>query len=132
MVKGQVSLEFLSLSLVALTLIGISVYALMSVRSLSDQAASAFSFRSSATLLANAASEVCALGNGNMRRIDLPQGLVLVQDYDQASSLLRFRGAGNGSIVKKISCQVNVPNGVGLHGSVAVENKEGMVYLRTG
>lgn len=120
--RGQASLEYLVLSLVALALLSVSVFALASLRGYADKAAGDFSFRSSALSLANAISEVCALGSGNGRSLAL--GAPVSVEY--ADSVVRISG-GSAPVLRPARCAVDAADG--LHGIVYVKNEGGRITL---
>lgn len=63
--KGQLSLEYLLLFLVALALIAVSLSALSEIRKGSMAAFSKIKFKSNAEKLSSSINEACALGEGN-------------------------------------------------------------------
>jgi hypothetical protein len=123
MMRAQMSLEYLMLTLVSLCLLSISVFALMGVRDYSEMEAQRFAFRSSAVSLGNAIDEVCALGSGNSREVALHHKMSVERDGDG----LVFGGAGL-ALARECLCEIEGPGD--LEGLVLVENREGMIRIR--
>ena len=65
--RGQLSLEYLIIAVVALALIAVSISALTKIRSDADIAYNNIKFKSTAENIFIAVDEVCALGNGNRK-----------------------------------------------------------------
>jgi len=120
--KGQVALEYLVLSLVALALLALSITALMNIRSYAAHSTNVFQFRSSAEELANAMAETCALGDGNGRTIHLSAPLAI----EGQEGMVRFSGAGI-TLVRKSAC--GVQEGQQPEGDVYVENEKGVIKI---
>lgn len=97
--QGAASLEYLDISLVALALLSISVFALTGLRGHAERAAGDFSFRASAVSLANAISEVCALGSGRSVVLDAPVSV------EYADSVVRI-GGGSAPLPRPARCGV--------------------------
>ena len=124
--KAQVSLEYLLLSLVALSLLSVSAFALLSIRDYSDEASKAHAFRSSALSLRDAINEVCVLGSGNGREVSLETGISLGSEEGDDGWLVSFSHSDY-SIVKASPCRVEASEN--LEGLVYVENEEGTVTV---
>ncbi len=120
--KGQVSLEYLVISLVAVALISVSVFALVGIRGYADKTSGLFSFRASALSLANAVAEVCALGSGNGRSVVLESPL----SVECEGPVMRIVGRDS-SLVRPARCAVEPASG--LSGAVYVKNEGGTVTI---
>ena len=120
--RGQISLEYLVLSLVAISLLSLAVFALLNLRDYSASASGTLMFRSSALSLSNAISETCALGSGNSRSVLLKAPLSV--EYQE--QMVRFSGS-NLSIVEPSRCEVEAVEG--LEGLVYVENDGGVITI---
>ncbi len=83
--KGQLTLEYLILALVSLSLISISLAALLSAREAADRAYHLELFRSSALDIYNAGEELCAMGSGNSMKIRLRENVSVSQEGDEAA-----------------------------------------------
>ncbi|MEW6036178.1 MAG: hypothetical protein AB1529_06200 [Candidatus Micrarchaeota archaeon] len=125
--KGQASAEYLLLALVALSLLALSLSSLSAIKGYAERGIAAYSFRASAMSLAGAIDEVCALGAGNMRRLELPSELSLEPVESDDGWLVRLSGA-NASIVRAVPCEADASGG--LSGTVYVENKDGKARIR--
>jgi uncharacterized protein (UPF0333 family) len=121
--RAQISLEYLVLSLVALALISVSVFALLNIRDYADRTSGLFSFRSSALSLASAMSEVCALGSGNVRSVTL--GVPLSLEYGEGA--VRMTGY-NSSVARPSRCEVEPAQE--LEGLVYVKNDDGAISVK--
>jgi hypothetical protein len=125
---AQASLEYLVLSLISLSLVSISILALVSVKEGSANIVDSFSFRSSVMRLKNAISEVCALGSGNGRAVRLGSPISVESDSATDGYIIRFK-KGDYSIVSGSRCAV-LPGRINLEGEIFVENVGGSVALR--
>lgn len=114
------------LSLVALSLLSFSAFALLSIKDYAGEASAAHAFRSSALSMGNAVNEVCALGNGNGREVFLGAE-VSVDSEEDDGWLVSFSHSGY-SMVRASPCEVEKAER--LRGLVYVENEEGIVTVR--
>jgi len=126
--KGQASLEYLLLSAIALALLMVSASALIGIRDMAVRGAAAASFHSNAGSLSSAASEVCALGDGNGREMDLAAEISIYSEKADEGWLVRFSGPGNESLVQPCRCEVEETQG--FSGLVYVENEDGKIVIR--
>ena len=124
--RAQVSLEYLLLSLVALSLLSFSVFALLSIRDYSNEASAAYTFRSSVLSMDNAINEVCVLGGGNGREVFLGTEVSVDSEEGDDGWLVSFSHSDY-SIVKTSPCRVEIAEH--LEGLVYVENEEGMITV---
>lgn len=69
--KGQVTIEYLLITLIALTLLSFSLHALASANAAQQAGYEKAKFLSDANDLSHAMKEVCVLGDGNSRKINL-------------------------------------------------------------
>ncbi len=120
--RGQISLEYLLISAIALAMLSISAAALLEIKDYSEKNTEQFRFRSSANALANAIDEVCALGNGNSRVLTLHSGISV--DWEEGVVTL----SGQTSMARRCACEV-VPED-SLQGIVIVRNSQGVVKIR--
>ncbi len=122
--KGQITLEYMFLSLVVLALLSISLTALVKIKDNSSDAMVMVFFKSSARDLHNAIESVCALGNGNSREVTLKHELRV----EYLSGYLEFSGEGIPDSIKyDTMCSVS-PDGI-YSGTVTVTNREGEIEL---
>ncbi len=120
--RGQISLEYLLISVIALAMLSISAAALLEIKDYSEKSTGLFRFRSSADALADAIDEVCALGNGNSRVLTLRSEVSV--DWEEGGIVL----SGQTEIVRRCACEV-VPED-SLQGIVIVRNNKGVVRIR--
>lgn len=124
--RGQVSLEYLFVSLISLSLISISLIALIGIKDFSTEAINSFHFKSSALHLANTINEVCALGGGNSRSIDINQPM----DVESALAdhwLVRF-SSSDLSLVRPSLCKVEALHNI--EKQVYIKNENGVIKLQ--
>lgn len=123
--KGQITLEYMVLTLVAIALLSISITALINIRENSDDAMDIVFFKSSARDLYNAIDEACAMGNGNSREIYLRREVVVdtAGDYLEFSSPLEHI---ENTIKYEKVCDVDYAE---LQGTVIVTNNEGDIVF---
>jgi len=128
--RAQATIEYLLLSLVAIALVSFSALALIHIRDSSARSYDAVAFKGSATELANAINEACALGDGNSRvayvrrRMDVSGGGGGGSPYyaefaDAASNL---------SLVEEAFCEVE--GQAGLEGKTEIRNEGGRIALK--
>jgi hypothetical protein len=128
--KGQASLEYLLLCVIALSMLALSFSALIGIREAAGRGASAIGFSKSASVIGTAASEVCALGSGNGRemRIDAP----LNSESEKADEgwIVRFTPSDgqNISLLRPCHCEVDTLEGVS--GLVYMKNENGKIRIR--
>ncbi len=118
--RGQLTFEYLVLSLVAIALLAISLSALLSIRENSEKTFSSLSFRSSTARLEAAINEVCAMGNGNARTVYLEESLGL---ENSGIGVKAVHGAD--SITFGAQCDVTDTRLE--KGTVSVKNEEGKI-----
>jgi hypothetical protein len=126
--KGQASLEYLLVTIVAVSMLIISASALYGIREMAVQGAAAAAFRSQAAMMADAGNEVCALGDGNGRELSLAQAVSVESEKDEEGYLARYAGAGNVTLVRPCRCAVEETKG--LSGLVYLENEDGKIKIR--
>ncbi len=122
------TVEYLLLSVIALSLISFSVLALAHIRDSSARAYAALLFKSSAIDLGNAMDEVCALGAGNSRMVYVKQAVDVSGGQSGAMHYAEFQDSQYGlSLSRKTFCPVNSADS--LHGKVEVKNEDGRVSV---
>ncbi|MBN1170215.1 hypothetical protein JXA56_04265 [Candidatus Micrarchaeota archaeon] len=104
------TIEYLLVSVVAFALISISVAALLNIREFSEYSLDQYRFKSDAVTLRNAIKQVCVLGNGNSREVDL-KGRIAID-----SGHIRN---GRNSLPLDVPCDVEE---TGLEGKIIVKN----------
>ena len=83
------TLEYLLVSVIAIALISISVAALLNIQEFSEYSLEQHQFKSDAIRLRNTIEQVCILGNGNSREIDLRSRITVDSNsiYNDENSL---------------------------------------------
>ena len=119
----MISLEYLMLSLVSLSLLTISAFALLEIKEFSAQQSDLFAFKSSVVVLSNAMNEICALGSGNARSVFLEHELSVESEEDAASFT-----SSDLSMARETYCEIETAED--LQGLVKIENKDGIIRLR--
>ncbi|MBI5227423.1 hypothetical protein HY988_02430 [Candidatus Micrarchaeota archaeon] len=115
--------------LIILILLSLSIGALFAIKNYANNSYESIRFTSASLTLYDAISETCALGSGNIRKVELsPSNPPVTIDvkYDKPSSLIRF-AYGNYSIVKEIACEVDGP--LSISGTVSVKNENGKIEI---
>jgi len=105
--KGQVTLEYLILGAIGLSLILVSLVSLSSISKSFGEGRNILAFKDDVNRLYHAMSEVCILGSGN-RRIVLIHGTIHVQKNGDVVVFENVDGAlsEKNRIVKKLICSV--------------------------
>jgi len=119
--KGQITLEYMVLTVVIIALLSISVAALIRIKDGSEDAMEIVLFKSSARDLYNAVSEACAMGDMNSRRIVLRTEVEIASHGDY----LEFSNPDIGNTIKyEKNCEVDDAE---LEGAVVVTNSDGTI-----
>jgi hypothetical protein len=128
--KGQASLEYLLLCLIALSMLALSFSALIGIREAAGRGASAIAFGNSASMLGTTAREVCALGSGNGREMRIHDPLTVESEKADEGWLVRFSPSNgqNSSVVRPCPCEVETQDGIS--GLVYVKNEGGKIRIR--
>ncbi len=127
--KGQASLEYLALSLVSLAMLALSISALGMIKAGAEKALRLAMLASSASRLADAANEACAMGNGNERSVavSVPVSIEPGKMPDSPGYAVRLASA-DGSMAVLMLCE---PEGGGrMYGMVRVRNERGTIIFR--
>jgi hypothetical protein len=127
--KGQASVEYLALALISIALLSVSILALAGMKSEGERTLRVMMLGFSGNRLADAANEVCAMGNGNSRSVmvQVPLSIDSRPLGDAPGYVARFSGAGT-SMATALMCESEDANL--LPGQVLVSNKEGTVVFR--
>ncbi|MFH1222374.1 MAG: class III signal peptide-containing protein [Candidatus Micrarchaeota archaeon] len=120
--KGQITIEYMVLSLVVLALLAISITTLIQVQKSSVQAMDNVMFRKSALDLHSTIEEACALGAGNQRTVHLARSFELT--LDRGSRKLFFKN-GSTEMAVDLLCPLDVTAVNPLSGDVIVLNEDG-------
>jgi hypothetical protein len=126
--RGQASAEHMLLFMVSLSVLMLSLAALSKIRADASEGIASARFQSSAGSIASAVREVCALGAGNGRALDIEPGLALESEPDGPGWVFRISDENNRSMASYSPCPAGTGAGLGAH--VYVENKEGEIIIR--
>lgn len=126
--KGQLSLEYLALSLIAILLISISLYALLAIRDLSSDLENDLRFRTTSMRLSNSIREACAMGSGNSRSTEATLPVDIDSEKADPGYAVRIKG-GRSSYVFRSRCPVEAAKGLG-KGLINAMNSGGSVQLK--
>jgi hypothetical protein len=127
---AQVTLEYLFLSLIGLTLITFSVLSLANIKDTSEEAYENTLFKSSATALASAMDEACALGDGNSRIVHVKAKMDISGDKTYSGQYYALFSDDEGrEIPLKTSCEIDASDDV--YGKTKVVNKMGKIGLES-
>lgn len=128
--KGQASVEYLILGLVALSMLALSLTALSTIRDSALGGMAEMEARESASMLARSVRAVCALGSGNGREISI-RGPGAGIESEKADLWWAVRispiGLENAGIVLQSPCQVEGSENVS--GTVYVKNEGGKIRI---
>lgn len=121
--RGQVSLEYLLIAIVILALLGISLAALVEIRSAADQSYARILFGNEAEQVANLAEQLCLLGPGNTQEMKLEDELDIT--YQNGEMQIK---RGNWRYTKEMYCEVEAAS---LNGRIVLENKNHRIAFRS-
>ncbi len=127
--KGQVTFEYMVLSLVVLALLSISITALIAIRENSSRAMDVVLFKSSVTDLYNAIEEVCAMGDSNSLEVFLKRDVSV--EYNGNDNVVKFSSSlphVNGTIIRRSICKVESEDLSA--GTVIVSNNKGEIEMK--
>lgn len=120
--KAQVSLEYLMLAIVSLTLISFSLGALSKIKEVADVSHEILLFNSTVNSIYNSAEELCAMGSGNKLTVDMKTPLSI----SSSGKSVEF-SKGNYSAVKQFSCDFSSDGE--FSGTVEIANKGGAIEI---
>jgi uncharacterized protein (UPF0333 family) len=128
--RAQVTLEYLFLSLIGITLISFSVISLANIKDTSEEAYENTLFKSGARALASAMDEACALGDGNSRVVYVKARMDISGDQTSSGEYyaLFFDDEGR-EIPLETSCEIEGSSNV--YGKTKVVNKMGKIKAET-
>ncbi|VVB97930.1 Uncharacterised protein [uncultured archaeon] len=123
--RGQLTVEYLFLALLALALIAISLAALVKIRDAGERAYEMELFKSSALDIYNAGEEVCAMGSGNSMELTIREDVSVSQDGAQA---VFANPSLNASFSRKSLCAYETADAA-RNSEIAVRNDGGTIRL---
>lgn len=120
--KAQITVEYLMLLLVFMAVLSIVLATLYSVKESSENALEILSFDSQIELIDSRINEVCSLGSGNSREIDIiyPMNISYYEEGIQFSY-------ENHSISKSYPCKIQGENSFA--DKIIIKNEQGTVIL---
>lgn len=119
--RGQISAEYMMLFMVSLSLLAVSAASLGAIKDSAERGLQRHSFHNSAIALSNAINEVCAMGEGNRRPVELSRPLDVQPEHTDDGWLIRM--SGDVSIVRHSLCEAESASLA--EGAVFVENRDG-------
>ena len=102
--RGQISLEYLIIAIIALALVTLSLSSLNKIKSNADQSYATLKFKSLAQDIFNAFDELCALGNGNSRPLQISMPASVESDTKNDVSFVTVYGS-NISLSHETKCE---------------------------
>ena len=130
MMRAQVTVEYLLISLIGLVLISFSIITLAQIKESSTDSYEAILFKESVSELVNTADTVCALGNYNSRSIYLESKINVEGDQSNSKFFILVTDSNSSrEIAKQTLCRVYGKKGIS--GKTKVMNKNGEIYLES-
>ncbi|MBI5223336.1 hypothetical protein HY990_02855 [Candidatus Micrarchaeota archaeon] len=127
--KGQLTLEFLFLSLISVSFLILSIYSLGSLKSTSNDMIGQASFEKDASTLFTALSTVCAGGSLSRQTVYLSAPISLVSSSTDRIVSLRLKSDQSVRQTRELACAIS-PDSLDLNsGKVIVENEAGVVSI---
>jgi len=117
--RGQITLEYMTVSLVALVLLSLAVGSLYKIKEMADSSYELMEFKASAEKIHSVSKELCAMGDGNLREIEVDVPVKV----DENGGIVRYSNMDN-SIVKETNCRISM-NAV--EGRITLKNKKGTI-----
>ncbi|MBS3067565.1 hypothetical protein J4450_02590 [Candidatus Micrarchaeota archaeon] len=105
--RAQLSFEYLIIALIGLILISISIFALNKIRSNADNSYENVKFKAMKEDFFNMVDEICALGNGNSKAINLAQQITIQSDSRNNIFFLTISNNRN-SAAHETSCEIDI------------------------
>ena len=131
MFKGQLSVEYLVLFLIFLSLLSISIFSLISIRSFASDSFSSYGFDLFSRDFKLKYLHVCSFGSHNSLILDSPISFTVFSVFDStdSKSVIRLNSSKN-SFVFDSSCQLFDSNSTFSSGSILIENENGKIKIR--
>ena len=121
--RGQISLEYLIIALIAIALVSLSLSVLMKIRENADRDYALIRVKSASEDIFNAIDALCALGNGNSRKVTLPLPL---EFYSEAKVVTA--GNSDSSFSHKSNCELSLSGR--FENELVLENSEGIIIRK--
>jgi len=139
--KAQITLEYLLVSVVAIALLSISMYALIKIKENADKGEQILRFKATANELFSSIDELCALGSGNSMQVKLQIPINIASGTDNEKNIyfitLEMKRASMeniniadssedvSSIAHSTKCKVSVDGD--FDNEIVLENKDGVI-----
>lgn len=151
--KAQVTLEYLLVSVVAIGLLSISMYALIKIKENADKSEKILRFKATANELFSSIDELCALGNGNSMQVKLQAPVKINSNSKKNADLINSNSENDedndlfyvivestnteqnadynaennniSSIAHNTKCEINVDGN--FDKEIVIENKDGII-----
>ncbi len=104
--RAQLSFEYLIIALIGLILISISIFALSKIKSNADRAYENVKFKAMKDDLFNAIDEICALGNGNSKAMNVQQ--IIIQSGSRNDIFFLSISSGKNSVAHESHCEIDI------------------------
>ncbi|MDO8553454.1 MAG: hypothetical protein Q7S22_01500 [Candidatus Micrarchaeota archaeon] len=132
MFKGQITSEYLLISVVSIALIAISLTATFKIKDDADKSYELLQFKNSVDNIYNAAENVCALGNGNSRKVEIDSPFSASTDSSSGYVIFVSKSkkfTKEERIVKNFTCKLD--GEYSLDENIIVKNNNGKIEVIT-
>lgn len=130
MSKGQVTSEYLLIVMISITLLFVSIGASFKIKDDADKSYQLLLFRNAANTIYNTEEEICVLGNGNSRKINVPVNMSILTDENSGLVIFILNYPdSNGRIVKDFKCELYDDYELG-SGDLVLSNKNGKIDIK--
>lgn len=123
--KGQLTVEYLFLALVSLSLIFISLNALIKIRETGERIFHLEVFKSSMLDVYNSGEELCAMGSGNSMKLRIKENISIIQD---GTKTVFSNQNLNISVSRNTSCTYSNID-ILADSEIEIKNKEGEIEI---
>lgn len=122
--KGQLSMEYLIISVISLAVISISAFTLLKIKDMADNSYALITLKNDADAIYNAAEDACTMGYGNSRSITLNEAAGM-RIWSNGNAIEFSKG--NFHLSKNMTCSGEMD--VLLGGKITIENQEGKISV---
>lgn len=126
--KGQITVEYMVLTLVVLSMLSISIAMLIQINNTAHQAVDNLTFRKSALDVQATIDEVCALGEGNSREIIVKTDMT-VKKNNYAELIFKDKKS-NQSLALNITCPESIYGSDINAGKVMISNTKNGIEIK--
>ena len=125
--KGQITVEYMVLTLVVLSMLSISIAMLIQINNTAHQAVDNLTFRKSALDVQATIDEVCALGEGNSREIIVKTDMSV--EKNNAELIFKDKKS-NQSLALNITCPESIYGSDINAGKVMISNTKNGIEIK--